>query len=165
MKKIFSFCGITLLLSLITIPLGTMLTIKLTKVPDYQIQNDYFTESKLIAYIKDLNLKFPHIVLAQAKLESGNYKSFLFKNNNNLFGMRNPSVRVSTSKGSKYGYAYYDSWRESVLDYAFFSVTYVNNLSSEESYYNYLKTVYAENTTYVSVLKNIVKNGKLKNLF
>lgn len=166
MKKFISFCSVTIILLLITLPIGSYFTMKLfSSIPDYEFRNDNFSEKKLISYIKEIRLKFPHIVLAQAKLESGNYNSFLFKNNNNLFGMRNPSIRVSTSKGSKYDYAYYNSWRESVLDYALFSVRYVKDISSEESYYQFLKTVYAEDTNYVSTLKSMVKNEKLKDLF
>ena len=37
-----------------------------------------FSEEKLIEKIHRLNFKFPHIVLAQAKLESGNFKSAIF---------------------------------------------------------------------------------------
>ncbi len=53
-----------------------------------------FSEEALIELIKDCNLKYPHIVLAQAKVESGHYKSRIFKQNNNLFGMRRARIRV-----------------------------------------------------------------------
>ena len=40
-----------------------------------------FSEEKLIEEINKLNFKFPHIVLAQAILETGHYKSKIFKEN------------------------------------------------------------------------------------
>jgi len=124
-----------------------------------------FNEDNLISKIKSLNFKYPHIVLAQAKLESGNFNSKLFKENNNLFGMRNPKVRITTSAGSQNGYAYYSSWIESVYDYAFYSSSYLNKAKNEREYYMYLSTNYAEDTLYVNRLKNIVEKDKLKNIF
>jgi hypothetical protein len=37
-----------------------------------------FSESKLIEKIDQLNFRYPHIILAQAKLESGHFKSTIF---------------------------------------------------------------------------------------
>jgi hypothetical protein len=47
-----------------------------------------FSETKLIEKIRQLNFRYPHIILAQAKLESGHFKSTIFLENNNMFGMR-----------------------------------------------------------------------------
>ena len=47
-----------------------------------------FSEKALVNLLVSCNVKFPHIVLAQAKLESGNYSSKMFKVNHNLFGMK-----------------------------------------------------------------------------
>jgi hypothetical protein len=38
-----------------------------------------FSEDELIELLKELNIKFPHIVLAQAQLESSNYNSNIFR--------------------------------------------------------------------------------------
>jgi hypothetical protein len=166
MKKLISFCGITILLSLITIPIGSYITLNaFSDVNDFYFKNGKFSEEKLISYIKELRIKYPHIVLAQAKIESGNYSSFIFKNNNNLFGMRYPKIRTTTSKGSKLGYAYYSSWRESVIDYALYSTTQIKNVYSENEYYNFLNKVYAEDSLYVITLKSVVEKHKLKDLF
>lgn len=56
---------------------------------------DEFSEEKLIEEINKLNFKFPHIVLAQSILETGYYKSKIFKENNNLFGMKEARVRLN----------------------------------------------------------------------
>ena len=65
-----------------------------------------FSEDKLIDMLISLNIKFPHIVLAQAKLESGNYSSKIFKENHNLFGMKEARVRIHTSKGTQFNLSY-----------------------------------------------------------
>ena len=84
-----------------------------------------FSILNLREYILQLNIKNPKVVLAQAIIESGHFKSKLFKENNNLFGMRHAKQRHCISKGSKNGYAIYNNWRESVIDYAFYQKTYL----------------------------------------
>jgi uncharacterized FlgJ-related protein len=129
-------------------------------------EKNKFTEEKLIDLLKELNVRFPHIVLAQAKLESGNYKSKVFLQNHNLFGMKQAKVRINTAKGTQYNHAYYDSWKESVYDYAFYSCRYLHNVKTEEEYYAALNASYAEaGDGYSKALKEIIKKQKLKELF
>lgn len=120
-------------------------------------QKDVFTEQKLKQYLIELNVKFPNVVFAQAKLESGNFRSKIFEENNNLFGMKQPSVRTTTATGEQYNHATYNSWRESVLDYALYSCKYTSNIQTEDEYIAYLGSRYAEDSNYVNKLKNIVK--------
>jgi hypothetical protein len=124
-----------------------------------------FSEEKLINEIKELNLRFPHIVLAQAKLETNNFKSKIFHENWNLYGMKQASIRANTAKGTQYGHAYYHSWRESVLDYALYACRYLGKVKTEQEYYQYLSQNYAEDPEYISKLKNIIKKQNLKQLF
>jgi hypothetical protein len=123
-------------------------------------QADTFTSEKFKSYLKDLQISYPHIVYAQACLETGHFKSKIFLSNNNLFGMREARGRVSTNKGAENGHAVYLHWRESVLDYALFQCCYLKNIKSEAEYYEYLKKNYAEDTTYVSKLKIIAEEYK-----
>lgn len=124
-----------------------------------------FSEEKLIKLLKSLNVKYPHIVLAQAQLESGHYTSKIFLENHNLFGMKEARVRVHTSKGTQYNHAYYSNWRESVYDYAFYQCRYLSSLKTEEEYYTYLDKSYAEASNYISLLKSMVEKQKLKEKF
>jgi hypothetical protein len=78
-----------------------------------------FSEEKLIEKITELNFKYPHIILAQAKLESGHFKSTIFLENNNMFGMKEAKLRANLAKGTNRGHAYYETWQESVIDYAY----------------------------------------------
>lgn len=62
------------------------------------------------------NENFQKLLTAQAMFESANFESDLFKANNNMFGMRQPQVRDTTSVGEKGGYASYASVFDSVSD-------------------------------------------------
>jgi uncharacterized FlgJ-related protein len=124
-----------------------------------------FTEDKLVQRIKELNFKFPHIVLAQAKLETGNFTSKMFNENNNLFGMKQARQRINTAGGTQHGHAYYDTWLESVYDYAFYSSTYLHKIKNERDYFNYLSHSYAEDPNYIVNLQNIIEKENLKSKF
>ena len=124
-----------------------------------------FSENRLISKITELNFKFPHIILAQAKLESGHFKSNIFLENNNMFGMKEAKLRSNLAKGTNRGHAYYETWQESVLDYALYYSTYLYKLKTEGEYFEYLRQNYAEDVTYVQRLKQIIKKEELKNKF
>lgn len=115
-----------------------------------------FSPKKLRAYILELNIKFPHIVYAQARLETGNFKSEIFKTNHNLFGMKVATLRPTTNKGEENGHAYYEGWRESVVDYAFYQAQYLSDIKTEAEYLQYLKANYAEDPNYMTQLQIIL---------
>lgn len=121
-----------------------------------------FSPEKLKAYILELNIKFPHIVLAQSQLETGGYKSAIFRENHNLFGMKVATQRPTTNKGEESGHAYYDTWRESVVDYAFYQAKYLSNLKNEAEYLAYLKQSYAEDPNYIPKLIEIISKQNTK---
>lgn len=121
-----------------------------------------FSEKKFVNLLEDMNFRFPYIVYAQSVLETGNFKSTLLRENNNLFGMRNPVQRINLSNGAQNGYAYYNTWIDSVYDYAFYSSTYLSKLKTEQEYLNYLQQYYAEDSTYISKLKKIMNQKKDK---
>ena len=124
-----------------------------------------FTRGKLEEMLGSLNLKFPHIALAQTILETGEYKSKIFKENKNLFGMKQARTRTTLAEGTQYGHAYYKSWSNSVLDYAFWVSTYAHKCKTESQFYQLLDSVYAEDGSYTKKLKSIVSKQKLKEIF
>jgi hypothetical protein len=125
-------------------------------------EDNEFSRDKLREYILQLNIKYPHIVLAQAELESGGFSSTIFKENKNFFGMKCAKLRPTTNTGENKGHACFNTWRDCVVDYAFYSATYLNDLHSESEYLNYLGQNYAEDTAYVSKLKVIIEQNKLR---
>lgn len=126
---------------------------------------DPFDRDQFVKMLKDLNVKFPHIVMAQSIIETGRWKSKVFLENNNLFGMKEANLRVSTSKGTQLNHAYYSHWRESVYDYAFYQCRYLGSISTENEYYQYLDGSYAEAGDYVNVVRQTVEKEGLKELF
>ena len=124
-----------------------------------------FNEPKLIQLIQDLNMKFPYIVLAQAKLETGNFTSKIFRENHNLFGMKQARVRINTARGTQYNHAYYNNWHESVYDYAFYQCRYLSKINTEEEYFQYLGESYAEAPNYVEALKGMIRRENLREIF
>jgi hypothetical protein len=124
-----------------------------------------FSEERLVDEIAGLNFRFPHIVLAQAKLESNNFRSYLFKENNNMFGMKLASSRLTIANGEEHGYASYESWSESLMDYALYYSSYLRNVKTEREYYQFLSKFYAEDVAYVSKIQNLIKNEQLKSKF
>lgn len=87
-------------------------------------------------------LKHDTIILTQAKLETGNYKSYQCRVNNNLFGLYN---------SAKMEYYKFNHWSESVEAYKKW-IQY--RLKDEEDYYFFLSRIgYAEDPDYISKLK------------
>ncbi|MCK9164028.1 MAG: glucosaminidase domain-containing protein [Bacteroidales bacterium] len=111
---------------------------------------------ELLTYIFELRLEHPYIVFAQAIEESGHFKSIIFEENNNLFGMKMAWNRTTTAIGINRGHAVYTSWKQSVIDYAFFQMSYMRGLTREE-YLIKLSNSYAENEQYVDNLQKILK--------
>lgn len=94
------------------------------------------------------DVKYPHIVYAQALIETGNFKSSLCLNDNNLFGLYN-------SRRSRYHR--FDHWTESVIAYKDF-IQY--RYKPPEDYYKFLQRIgYAEDPNYISKLKGIVNRN------
>jgi hypothetical protein len=125
------------------------------------INSEYkFSKAKLKEYLVELNVRFPHIVFAQAQLESGNFKSNIFLENNNLFGMKVAKRRPTTNKGENRGHAYFNSWKECVVDYAFYQAAYLHDLKNEQDYLQYLKSNYAEDPNYYQRLAELLKKKK-----
>lgn len=131
--------------------------------------NDIFYDSKPLTYetlykeICGFGIKYPEVVFAQAVLESGNFKSDLCRNSNNLFGMKMPKRRETLAIGKrKSNYAIFNSWTDSVNDYLLWQnfVLERNDIQSKNDYLKYLHKVYAENKNYVSLLKKIMKDNQ-----
>ena len=131
-------------------------------------QKTKLTPLELYNEILEQELEYPDVVFAQAILESGAFSSKVYKNNNNLFGMRVPYKRETLAKGSKYGYALYNYWQESVADYALYQEFYLEKRNKKnikvtrEQYFAHLDKTYSESSVYVKSLKRVIKeNSKI----
>ena len=101
-------------------------------------------DSSVYREIVSNNIYHPDIVLAQAKLETGNYKSKVCTVYNNLFGLRKPD-------GSYYKF---NSWQESVKAYKDWVQ---NKYTPPNDYYDFLDSIgYAEDDSYINKLRDMV---------
>lgn len=130
-----------------------------------ETRKDTFSVENLTKMLKDLNVRFPHIVMAQAMIESGHFQSNIFRSNHNLFGMKQARARCTTAKGTELNHAFYDNWKESVYDYAFFQSRYLNDLRTEDAYLSYLDRNYAEAPEYDKAILRVIEHQNLREIF
>ena len=74
----------------------------------------------------------PELVLSQAKLESGNYKSKIAKENKNIFGIKYIN-RKPYQKGELNGHALYSSVKDCILDFKLTQRYYLENIEKRYS--------------------------------
>lgn len=119
--------------------------------------SEKFSEKALIALMLELNIKYPEIALSQARLETGNFTSAIFKENHNLFGMKMAEKRPSSAIGINRGHAAYSNWKESVVDYALFQsfiIAKIQNVS-RESYRKHIQKYYSETSDYLARMDRV----------
>ena len=103
------------------------------------------TIPNLLAEIKKNNIKYPKIVLAQAILETGWFKSSVCRSKHNLFGLTNPRTKT---------YYEFNHWTESVKAY----YTKVQYRYSGGNYLLWLKKIgYAEDKGYIRAIIKVLK--------
>jgi hypothetical protein len=139
-------------------------------------------ETNFIAALLKAEVICPDIVFAQAKLESGHFKSKYTKKLNNMFGMRYPFKRKTKAAGIylvdgdtiikgtqeelrkdivKYSkmnhYAYFETWIDAVEDHRYWQEATFN---LEQKYLTHIDKIYAEDTVYISKVNTIRKKFK-----
>ena len=120
------------------------------------------TKENLWSIIKSMDIMYPEIVFAQAILETGHFQSQNCKEANNLFGMMMPNVRETVAVGkNKRGFAVYETWVQSVQDYALYqSYTMRKKKMTESQYLNFIDKKYSESRGYAKLLKKIIQRHK-----
>jgi hypothetical protein len=92
-----------------------------------------FSEKNLAQELKKQGVMYPDVAMAQSMLETGHFKSDIFLDNNNLFGMKHPRQRQTLSKGPNRGHASFDKWQDSVRDYKMWQdYNKLSNLSKDQ---------------------------------
>ena len=153
-----------LIMKKILILLVGFLLLSFTIAEEDKKRNDLpLNKRNLWKVINDLEIKFPEIAFAQALLESGDFKSDLARNNNNLFGMKKPSKRSTTAdEKTRRGYAVYDHWIESIKDYKLYQEFVIerNKIANKYQYVSYIDRTYAEINDYSKRLNRVIKEHK-----
>mgnify|MGYP003436190249 CR=1 FL=1 len=113
-------------------------------------RTEHFKLSKenLYSELVAQEIDYPEIVLAQALLETGNFKSYSCRVRNNLFGLMHKDGT----------YMEFDHWTNSVHAYKKYIQKYKE---VPNDYYKYLNDLgYAEDSIYVIRVKEIAKNDR-----
>lgn len=112
-----------------------------------------FSEQKMISYAKRIGIKYIDVMVAQARLESGNYTSKVFREGRNLFGMKLPERRETTAVGEHRNHAKYTSWVSSVDDYKIWQSNVLAKVQSKKQYLAYIGKNYAEDPKYLKLIQ------------
>ncbi|MFD2163397.1 glucosaminidase domain-containing protein [Paradesertivirga mongoliensis] len=123
-----------------------------------------FSEEAMLSFMKELKIKYPETVLAQARLETGNFTSDIFKENHNLFGMKVAGKRPTSAIGVHRGHAQYRDWKDSVIDYALFQSYIIAKLPKNniQEYRNYIQKFYSETSDYLTRIDRTIKHDRSK---
>lgn len=107
-----------------------------------QVKPKILNETNLKAELAKNKIPHANIVFAQAKLESGNFKSDLVRTHQNIFGLK---------KGNRY--RRYSHWTECVKDYK----KCISDRYDGGNYYAFLNRIgYASHPNYTGLLKDMV---------
>lgn len=122
---------------------------------------DEVTDSTLYALLKENGAWYPDILVKQAKLESGNYKSVVYKNSNNLYGMKKVGRRNTTQVGVYSGYGTYNNWCLSVLDRLLWDEFRFKGVKPTREEYMKAMDIYAEADSYQKLIDRVKLNIEL----
>ena len=118
-----------------------------TEVQDTSFLHKELSDSTLYLALEYYNIKYPRIVLAQAKLETGNYKSNHCIKKNNLFGLYN---------SRKKEYFSFEHWTDCIEGYK--NMIEYKHRDGEDYYEFLIRVKYASDPNYVSKVKRIENN-------
>lgn len=114
--------------------------------------DDSFTVDNFKAYLAQINAPHAHVIYSIAKHESG-FRSDLFVNNNNLFGMRRPNTRPNKSIQQGQRWAKFEHWTHSVDDFILYMEYTGMNEVSEQRFLNHIDRNYAMRIGYGQTIK------------
>lgn len=118
---------------------------KYSRYPSGKLEG--LTIESLYQEILKNNIKHPKIVLAQAILETGWFRSSVCRKKGNLFGLRNPRT---------HDYYNFNDWRESVK--AYYDKVQYRYKNKNENYLIWLKKIrYAEDKGYIEAVMRVLK--------
>jgi hypothetical protein len=100
-------------------------------------------DSSLVRELVQNDVMQINVALAQAKLETGYYKSKVCKENKNLFGIKYHKCKYIT--GDKNNHASYKTYKDNIKCYAHIQKRYLKNIDGK----------YAEAPDYIATLKKM----------
>ena len=100
-------------------------------------------DSTVLSELNKEGCILPVVAVAQAKLESGNYRSEVCLRNKNMFGIKYHKCQFVS--GQNLNHATYNSYRDNIKCYIHVQNRYLDNIDGH----------YAESQTYISALKSM----------
>ena len=136
----------------------SLITLSKTNQQTYEIITQVISFSELNVYkqLVKIGVAYPDVVLAQAKIETGNFTSKIFRENNNMFGMKLPYRRQTTAVGESRNHAKYTDWIQSIRDYKLWQDKMIHRAPTKRAYLAYLRRNYAEDKNYIKKIKQII---------
>jgi len=133
---------------------------KLKNLKDSVYNYTKLNEKNILFWCDYFKVKFQNIVLAQMKLESGNFTSDLSTIHNNLSGMKKARVRNTTAiYETKTGFSGYSNYIEHIRDIKMWQdYNRIDTIKTGEDYINYISRVYATDKNYKEKLYKILKS-------
>jgi flagellum-specific peptidoglycan hydrolase FlgJ len=128
------------------------------KSKELDLKEPMTINDSIFAIIDTMGFDYPKVIKAQVILETGNFSSRVYKQNNNLFGMRLPKSRMTTATSSNYGYAVYPDLISSIEDRLIYDTLYFKNLNRKQ-YLNKLDRIYAADPNYIQHLEKIIQKN------
>lgn len=130
---------------LLLLALSGALFLKLSKTKNRPTVNNSINKDAAKVFTTLVALGFTtqqaSFITAQAGHETGGFTSVIFKENNNCFGMKFPSIRKTFATGTQYGHATFASLTDCIKDFLL--------------YYKFVKLLdtYSGIDTYIKALK------------
>lgn len=116
----------------------------ITKYDTITVPEDIkLNDSSIIKELVKNDVMQVNVALAQAKLETGYYKSKVCKENKNLFGIKYHKCKYV--KGDKNNHASYHTYKDNIKCYAHVQKRYLQNIDGK----------YAEASDYIQTLKKM----------
>lgn len=125
MKKVnlgnllLSWRGLVFLVLLVWLSLKQLKTMN-PQTEKIFIKNKLASDVYFLLIENGFNFIQARFITAQAGHETGDFKSIIFKENNNCFGMKLALIRKTTAIGQNRGHAKYNSIEDSVKDFAIY---------------------------------------------
>lgn len=119
------------------------IVIKDTIVAQEKIEDIPLTDSAILCELVKQKCVLPNVALAQMRIESGNFKSDICKENKNIAGIRTSKSKYTIGKNR--GHNVYNSYKDCISDYIRIQNRYLVNIEGR----------YAESPTYTKKIKSL----------
>lgn len=128
MNKAVSISGLIISLGLVFLLYWLAKFLKRLKLSNPLIKvntgNEKASEVYFLLIEKGFNYKQARFITAQAGHESGDFKSDIFRDNNNCFGMKMALIRKTTATGEKHGHATYIDLESCIEDFRLYYLNF-----------------------------------------